>query len=58
MWLLTNRKADDLVVIWSLGFFHGFHEGPRVRVTLWGNTAFNPASPALLFCAQQQVGLP
>ncbi len=31
---LTDGKADDLVVIWSLWFFHWFHEGPSIRMSL------------------------
>ena len=31
---LTDGEADDLIVIWSFGFFHWFHEGPGIRVRL------------------------
>lgn len=33
---LTDGKADDLVVIRSLGFLDGLHEGPGIGVSLGG----------------------
>ena len=32
--LLTNRETDDLIIIWSLRFLHGFHEGPGIWMSL------------------------
>ena len=47
---LTDGKADDLVIIWSLRLFHWFHKGPGIRMSLLRTKPWLVSSVCVCVC--------